>query len=136
MKVLNAIAVATAVAMPAAALAQAYPVYQEARPVYPTAPAYPGERLTVHDRNSVARDGSAIHAGANNPADAALAYATGAEFAADRRLDRASATISANNGRVSISGFGNEQQNQRAQAAASRVAGRANVSGGLASDLG
>jgi hypothetical protein len=54
----------------------------------------------------------------------------------DRRLNGAGATVSAVNGRVSISGLADHYQNQVAQAVASRVAGRANVSGELSSDLG
>lgn len=51
------------------------------------------------------------------------------------RLYGTGVTVAAHQGRVSITGLGDQQQNQHAQAVARRVAG-GGVSGELSSDLG
>jgi osmotically-inducible protein OsmY len=125
MKRLKILAIAAVVALPAAAMAQVY---------------YPAERITVYEyqrhADFVARERGAIQSGGATAEDTELADRVAMALADDRRLQGASATVSAVNGRVSISGFADHQQNQLAQAVASRVAGRANVSGELSSDLG
>ena len=76
---------------------------------------------------------SAIHSGARNIDDQALADQIAAAFAADKTLSKEAgfiATVSAKNGRVSLSGNAkNQQQAARAEKIASDIAGRANVSG-------
>jgi len=79
--------------------------------------------------------GSAIHTGANNAADQALADRVGQEFASDRRLDGITATVVANDGRVMLSGSAKSpEQASIAENDARRVAGVANVSGTLSSE--
>jgi len=78
--------------------------------------------------------GAAIHTGANNAADQALADRVGQEFASDRRLDGITATVVANDGRVMISGSAKSpEQASIAENDARRIAGVANVSGTLSS---
>jgi osmotically-inducible protein OsmY len=78
---------------------------------------------------------SAIHSGARNVDDAALADSIAAAFAADRTLSKTAgfvATVSAKNGRVSLSGSAKTaEQAAKAEKIASDIAGRANVSGTL-----
>jgi osmotically-inducible protein OsmY len=78
---------------------------------------------------------SAIHSGARNMDDAALADQIAAAFAADRTLSKTAgfvATVTARNGRVSLSGSAkNAEQAAKAEKIASDIAGRANVSGTL-----
>lgn len=79
--------------------------------------------------------GAAIHTGANNAADQALADRVGQEFASDRRLDGITATVVANDGRVSLSGSAkSSEQASIAENDARRIAGIANVSGTLSSE--
>ena len=81
---------------------------------------------------AMADNGSPIHFGANNPADQALAERVAGAIQQDPRLDGATVTVSANDGRVSLSGSARSpEQAGAAENAASRVAGRANVSGTL-----
>ena len=75
---------------------------------------------------------SAIQSGANNPADQALADRVAAAIADDPRLDGATVTVSANEGRVSISGSADSpEQGPIAEQVARDVAGRQAVSGTL-----
>lgn len=77
---------------------------------------------------------SAIHTGANNAADQDLADRVGAAIAADSRLNGITATIVANNGRVSLTGSAKSpEQASIAENVAHRVAGISNVSGTLSS---
>ena len=79
--------------------------------------------------------GSAIHTGANNAADQALADRVGQEFASDRRLDGITATVVANDGRVMLSGSAKSpEQASIAENDARRIAGVANVSGTLSAE--
>jgi osmotically-inducible protein OsmY len=125
MKRLKALAIAAVVAMPAAAMAQVY---------------YPAERITIYEYQAhsdfIARERGAIQSGGATPEDTELADRVAVALGNDPRLNGASATVSAVNGRVSISGLADHAQNYHAQNVASRVAGRANVSGELSSDLG
>lgn len=76
----------------------------------------------------------AIHTGANNWADQALADRVGQAFAADSRLNGITATVVANDGRVSISGSAKSpEQASIAENVARHVAGALNVSGTLSS---
>ena len=76
--------------------------------------------------------GSGIHAGANNPRDQALARDVAAALADEPRLDGATVTVSANNGRVSLSGSAESpEQGAIAEQVARDVAGPAAVSGTL-----
>lgn len=75
---------------------------------------------------------NAIHWGAGNPADQALADAVADAFQRDPALFGATATIVANNGRVSLSGSSKSlQQSARAETVARHVAGVMSVSGTL-----
>lgn len=75
---------------------------------------------------------NAIHSGAMNPSDQALADAVADAFRRDPGLYGATATIAANNGRVMLSGSSkNVQQSSRAEKVARSVAGVASVSGTL-----
>ena len=125
MKRLKTLAIAAVVAMPAAVMAQVY---------------YPAERITIYEYQAhadfVARERGAIQSGGATPEDTELADRVAVALGNDSRLNGASATVSAVNGRVSISGIADHVQNQHAQVVASRVAGRANASGELSSDLG
>ena len=125
MKGLKFLAIAAAITLPAAATAQVY---------------YPAERITIYEYQAhadfVAREGGAIQSGGATPEDTELADRVAVALGNDSRLKGAAATVSAVNGRVSISGLADHQQSQHAQMVASRVAGRANVSGELSSDLG
>ena len=77
---------------------------------------------------------AAIHTGANNSADQALADRVGQAIASDSRLDGITATIVANDGRVSLTGSAKSpEQASIAENVARHVAGIANVSGTLSS---
>ena len=132
MKRLKALAIAALLAAPAGALAQVYTTYE-----VPPA-AYPAERITIYEPHGytdfVIRESGALQSGAGNPADAMLAHSVAMAIGDDPRLDDAAVTVSANNGRVAISGLADPQQNEIAQQVARSVAG--NVSGALSSDLG
>src|SRR3954466_13129038 len=70
----------------------------------------------------------AIHTGANNWADQALADRVGQAFAADRRLDGITATVVANGGQVSLTGSAKSpEQASIAENVARNIAGFANV---------
>ncbi|HET9577587.1 MAG TPA: BON domain-containing protein [Usitatibacter sp.] len=85
---------------------------------------------TWHGRLDTASN--AIHAGATNASDQALAEAVADVFERDPALFGATATIAANNGRVMLSGSSkNVQQSMRAEQDARRVAGVTSVSGTL-----
>ena len=51
-------------------------------------------------------------------------------LARDRTLNGVTATVSANNGRVSVSGLADQEQSEHARQIAQRMAGAGNVSGG------
>lgn len=75
---------------------------------------------------------NAIHSGAADPSDQALADAVADAFRGDPALYGATATVSAKNGRVALSGSAkNLQQAARAEQVARHVAGVASVSGTL-----
>ena len=77
-------------------------------------------------------DDGAIHWGAGNPADQALADAVADAFRHDPALSGATVTIVANNGRVSLAGSSKSlQQSARAETVARHVAGVMSVSGTL-----
>lgn len=76
---------------------------------------------------------SAVHSGGRTLDDTALADRIAAAFAADRTLSKTAgfvATVSAKDGRVSLSGNAKTaEQAAKAEKIASDIAGRANVSG-------
>jgi osmotically-inducible protein OsmY len=121
---LKPIALAALLAVPAAALAQPYYV----------------ERITVYEhpryQQFVANESGALQSGGQNLDDMLLADSVAMALASDPQLDDAAATVVSHNGHVSVTGLGNQQQAYRAQEIARRVAGGANVSGELSSDLG
>lgn len=79
----------------------------------------------------------AIHSGAGNSADEALADSVAAAIAADSRMHGATVTVSASNGNVSLSGSARTpEQAGHAENIARRVAGVMSVSGTLASQGG
>jgi osmotically-inducible protein OsmY len=107
-----------------------------------TAPAFANDTGRWHALHSDSYQGSyhgrldrstnAIHSGAANPSDQALADAVADAFRNDPALFGATATIVANNGRVALNGSSNNlQQSSRAEQVARRVAGVAAVSGTL-----
>jgi hyperosmotically inducible periplasmic protein len=74
----------------------------------------------------------AIHSGANNPSDEMLADTVAAALAADGRLDGATITVAANNGRVSLTGSARTpEQAGHAENIARSIAGVTAVSGTL-----
>ncbi|HEX3062310.1 MAG TPA: BON domain-containing protein [Usitatibacter sp.] len=87
-----------------------------------------------------AADDGTIHVGAApNADDQALAERVADALRSDRRLSEPgiTATVTAKDGRVSLSGSANdERQAMRAEAIARRVAGAGNVSGTLSSEAG
>ena len=125
MKKVTAIAMAAALFAPAA-FAQTYMTYTERITVYES-PRYDA---------FVADTGSALHSGGNNLADTLLADDVAYALARDRRLKGATVTVSANNGRVSLSGSADQEQSERARQIAQRVAGAGNVSGELSNTDG
>jgi hypothetical protein len=79
----------------------------------------------------------AIHSGASNSADEALADSVAAALAADSRLHGATITVAANNGRVSLSGSARSpEQGSHAESIARSIAGVTAVSGTLDSQGG
>ena len=75
---------------------------------------------------------SAIHSGANNAADQALADRVADAIADEPKLDGATVTVSANNGNVSLSGSADSpEQAAIAEQVAREVAGPGSVSGTL-----
>jgi hypothetical protein len=130
---LRSIAAAAALLAPAAAFAQVYYVERVDGPYYT-------ERITVYEAPRYAafvqRESGALQSGGNNLADTLLADSVAMAFARDRTLNGASATVSANNGRVSISGLANQEQSEHARQIARRIAGAGNVSGELSNTGG
>lgn len=124
MKKLHTLAIAAALAAPAAAFAQTYYV----------------ERITVYEhpryQEFVAREGGALQSGGPTLEDTLLADSVAMAIARDHRLKDVTMTVSASNGRVSISGLGDHVQNYHAQQIARSVAGPGGASGSLSSDLG
>jgi osmotically-inducible protein OsmY len=124
MKKLHTLAIAAAALAAPAAFAQTYYV----------------ERITVyehpHYQAFVAREGGALQSGGPTLEDTLLADSVAMAMARDSRLKGATVTVSANKGRVSISGHADHQQNYIAQQIAKRVAGPGSSSGELSSDLG
>ena len=99
--------------------------------------SYPGTAYPVTREYPLGSSfsGAAIHTGANNAADQALADRVGQEFASDRRLNGITATVVANDGRVMLSGSAKSpEQASIAENDARRIAGVANVSGTLSSE--
>ena len=85
-----------------------------------------------HDRYAIGT--AAVHSGGMTADDQALADRIASAIAGDKELQRPgiTATVVANNGRVSLNGEANSlQQAQRAEQIACDIAGRANVSGTL-----
>jgi hypothetical protein len=130
---LKTIGAAMLLLVPAAAAAQVYYVERVDDPYYT-------ERLTVYEAPRYAafvqRESGGLHSGGRTLDDALLAENVAMAFARDRTLNGATATISANNGRVSISGLANQQQSEHARQIAQRIAGRGNVSGELSNTGG
>jgi osmotically-inducible protein OsmY len=120
---LQTLAIAAALVAPASAFAQTYT-----------------ERITVYEPSRyqafVLKERGAIQSGGNNIADTLLADDVAMAIANDRRVNGASLTVSANNGRVSLSGAANQYQSEIARQVAQRVAGRASVSGELSNTGG
>ena len=101
----------------------------------PPAVAQPVEELSIATTSGPAPD--AIHSGANNPADTALADSVAAAVAADPRLQGATITVAANNGLVSLAGSARTpEQAGHAENIARGVAGVTAVSGTLSSQGG
>ena len=122
MKKLIALAIAAGIAAPAA-FAQTYT-----------------ERITVYEAPRydafLIEESSALHSGGKNLADTLLADDVAYALARDRKLEGITATVSANNGKVMLSGSGDNEQSQRAKQIAQRVAGFGNVSGELSNTDG
>ena len=106
------------------------------------APALANDAFHRHAWNSDSQQGTwrgrldtasnAIHVAAMNPSDQALADAVADAFEHDPALFGATATITANNGRISLAGSSkNAQQSARAEQVARRIAGVTSVSGTL-----
>ena len=118
---------AAAVALPAAATANTYierVVTADGRVI---------EQRLVDERVVFGpEDASAIHSGASNLADERLAHAVAEAIASERALDGATVTISARDGRVSLSGSARSlAQAHRVEEVARSVAGVTAVSGTL-----
>ena len=98
------------------------------------------ERITVYEAPRydafLIEESSALHSGGKNLADTLLADDVAYALARDRKLEGITATVSANNGQVMLSGSGDNEQSQRARAIAQRVAGAGNVSGELSNTDG
>jgi len=124
MKKLHALAIAAAAFAAPAAFAQTYYV----------------ERITVYEHPRyeafVAREKGALQSGGATLEDTLLADNVAMAIAREPKLKDVTATVSAKNGRISLSGLGDNQQNYHAQQVAKAVAGPGNVSGTLSSDLG
>ncbi len=110
-----------------------------------TAPAFAHDSGRNHAWNSdgsystrMSDDGT-IHSGGVTADDQALADRVADALRNDRKLSEPgiTATVTAKDGRVALSGFANnEGQARRAEAIARRVAGAGNVSGTLANEAG
>ena len=118
------IAIATALAAPVTVLAQA--------PVV--------EVITVYDLSGynafVARTGGALQSGGATLEDTLLADSVAMAIEQDPYLKKVHVTVSAKDGRVSLSGRGGSAETYHVQKVAKRVAGVRSVSGEMASDLG
>jgi osmotically-inducible protein OsmY len=117
----------------AAALTACGAAFAQAQ-VYAT---YPGERVIIIETRPI--HGAAIHSGAATLADQALADEVAIALHADRRLSQPgiTATIVANNGNVTLSGStDSNEQAQRAERLAKRVAGAGHVTGFLSTTGG
>lgn len=117
--------------------------YEEPNTVYRETYIAPGAYVTTAPATPVIREyplqpwpgTDAIHTGANNWDDQALADRVGQAFASDSRLDGITATVVANGGQVSISGSAKSpEQASIAENVARSIAGVANVSGTLSSE--
>lgn len=76
------------------------------------------------------RSPNAIHSGANNPQDQALADRVADALRADPKLHGTTVTVAANRGQVMLSGSASDElRAERVEQIASSIAGRANVSG-------
>ena len=90
------------------------------------------EHRIVRDAPSFGPLDNAIHAGATNSADDALAHAVAAAIASEPAMEGATVTVAARDGRVSLSGSAqNLAQAHRAEQVARDVAGVTAVSGTL-----
>ena len=101
-------------------------------------PYYRADPIIVYHTPGLV-SGSPLHSGGPTVADAQLADRVAAALASDRILSEPgiTATVSANNGRVSITGSSdNAAQAARAEQIASRVAGRGYVSGTISNTGG
>jgi osmotically-inducible protein OsmY len=96
----------------------------------------PGEAIVIQELRPY--HSSAIHTGAMTWDDLVLVEKVAAALEADRALAQPgiTATLVANNGRVTMSGSGDFAQAQRAERIAKRVAGGVNVAGTLANTGG
>jgi hypothetical protein len=144
MKTLKILA-AAAIAVPAVAMAQTVyvekPAYVDKPAVtYTTSDPYYIERIRVYDSphygTFVRHESGALQSGGKSIDDVTLADSVAVALARDRKLNGVTATVSANNGRVSVTGFGDQDQSTRALGIAQRVAGFGNVSGALSNDGG
>ena len=99
-------------------------------------PYYRGEPITIYQTPGLV-SGSPLHSGGATIADAQLADRVAAAIVSDRMLEPGiTATVAANDGRVSISGSADGiAQASRAEMIASRVAGRGAVTA-MFSELG
>ena len=99
--------------------------------------AYDGSYMPASDRYAVGVN--SIHSGGTTADDQALADRIASALAGDRKLSEPgiTATVVANNGRVSLNGSAKDTtQAARAEQIACDIAGRANVSGTLDSQPG
>lgn len=98
------------------------------------------ERITVYEAPRydafVLEEGGALQSGGKTLADTLLADDVAYALARDRKLDGMTVTVSANNGKVMLSGSADQEQSERARQIAQRVAGMGNVSGELSNTDG
>jgi osmotically-inducible protein OsmY len=89
------------------------------------------DRATYYEPGPAVRSSpNAIHSGANNPADEALADRVADALRADPVLTGTTVTVAANHGQVMLSGNAPDfTRAQRVERIAVAIAGRANVSG-------
>jgi BON domain-containing protein len=122
-----------AAALGAAGLAQA--AYNDV--VIVEHPYYRAEPIIIYQTPGLV-SGSPLHSGGATVADAQLADQVAAALASDRRLSQPSmtATVSATNGRVSLSGSADGAQAARAEQIARRVAGAGSVTAMIGTEGG
>ena len=122
-----------AAALGAAGLAQA--AYNDV--VVVEHPYYRAEPIIIYQTPGLV-SGSPLHSGGATVEDALLADQVAAAFASDRRLSQPgiTATVSATNGRVSLTGSADGAQAARAEQIARRVAGAGSVTGMIGTEGG